>query len=54
MHRSGTSLTSNWLHQCGLFLGENLIGPDIGNKFGHFENEDFLHLHVQTLRQNWS
>ncbi len=51
MHRSGTSLTANWLHQCGLYLGEDLVGPDIGNQFGHYENKDFLNLHIQTLRQ---
>jgi len=52
MHRSGTSLISNWLHHCGLNLGEQLLGPDIGNAEGHFEDIDFFHFHEDTLRAN--
>lgn len=45
MHRSGTSLITQWLHKCGLHVGENLLGADVGNDDGHFEDLDFLHLH---------
>ena len=52
MHRSGTSLISNWLHHCGLNLGEQLLGADIGNSEGHFEDIDFFHFHEDTLLAN--
>lgn len=50
MHRSGTSVTAQWLYRCGLFMGETLVGPGIGNEDGHFEDADFLQLHETLLR----
>lgn len=52
MHRSGTSLISNWLHCCGLNLGNTLLGSGIGNIEGHFEDVDFLRFHEDTLEAN--
>jgi hypothetical protein len=52
MHRSGTSLITKWLHQCGLEVGRNLLGAGLGNKEGHFEDTEFYHLHMQILRDN--
>jgi hypothetical protein len=52
MHRSGTSLVSQWLHSCGLHLGEVLLGADIGNVEGHFEDVDFYRFHEDTLEAN--
>lgn len=49
MHRSGTSLVSNWLSRCGLHVGERLLGGDIGNVDGHFEDIDFYRFHEDTL-----
>ncbi len=49
MHRSGTSLISNWLNSCGLNLGETLLGAGIGNAEGHFEDIDFFRYHEDTL-----
>lgn len=49
MHRSGTSLVSQWLHQCGLHLGDDLVPADTGNADGHFEDADFVRLHQQLL-----
>jgi hypothetical protein len=49
MHRSGTSLITHWLHDCGLQVGERLVGAGTGNVEGHFEDEDFFHLHEQIL-----
>ena len=49
MHRSGTSLISQWLHRCNLNLGESLIGADLGNVEGHFEDMDFVRFHEATL-----
>jgi len=49
MHRSGTSLTAKWLNQCGLHLGDNLIGSGVGNKDGHFEDLDFHDFHEEVF-----
>ena len=52
MHRSGTSLISNWLTKCGLQLGEELLGPGWGNEDGHFEDVEFLKMHEEVLNSN--
>jgi len=52
MHRSGTSLITNWLHRCGLQVGENLVGANAGNKEGHFEDTEFLKMHEEILTDN--
>lgn len=49
MHRSGTSLITQWLYRCGLFIGNNLFPPDVGNVEGHFEDSDFLAIHQKFL-----
>ena len=52
MHRSGTSLITNWLHHCGLNVGESLLGPGLGNDEGHYEDVDFYKIHLEILRDN--
>jgi hypothetical protein len=52
MHRSGTSLITNWLHNCGLEVGERLLGPGIGNVEGHFEDVEFFRMHEEILKDN--
>lgn len=49
MHRSGTSLTASILQQAGVFIGDQLLKANVGNVAGHFEDEDFLHLHQDIL-----
>jgi hypothetical protein len=49
MHRSGTSLITQWLHTCGLHVGAQLMGPGLGNEDGHFEDLDFFNYHRQAL-----
>ena len=49
MHRSGTSLVANWLHECGLFLGENLYGASEFNPHGYYEDIDFINFHKRAL-----
>lgn len=49
MHRSGTSLITQWLHKCGLPVGNDLLGPGTGNIEGHFEDLDFVRLHGELL-----
>ena len=52
MHRSGTSLVTNWLHRCGLEVGESLLEEGIGNPEGHFEDTEFLKMHEEILKDN--
>jgi hypothetical protein len=52
MHRSGTSLITHWLNECGLQVGENLLGAGLGNVEGHFEDIEFLKLHEEILIDN--
>lgn len=49
MHRSFTSLAGNWLHACGLNIGDKVLGAGLGNTDGHFEDLDFLNLHEELL-----
>lgn len=51
MHRSGTSLITHWLGRCGLEIGEELLGPGIGNIGGHFEDADFYKAHIDILNE---
>lgn len=53
MHRSGTSLVSQYLHECGLHIGDNLldldsVSPDSAYN-GHHEDKDFYNFHVRIL-----
>jgi len=50
MHRSGTSLTASLLKSAGVYLGDRLVGVDVGNDKGHFEDIDFVEFHKQVLR----
>jgi hypothetical protein len=52
MHRSGTSLITNWLNRCGLEIGESLVAAGNGNVEGHFEDVEFLKLHEEILNNN--
>ncbi|MGD1871910.1 MAG: hypothetical protein ACFB02_02545 [Mastigocoleus sp.] len=53
MHRSGTSLVSQYLSECGLHVGDNLLTFDSVNPEsaynGHHEDKDFFDFHVQIL-----
>lgn len=50
MHRSGTSLLSGWLQECGLVLGDRLMGEGEGNVKGHFEDLDFHDFHEGVFK----
>ena len=52
MHRSGTSLITHWLSECGLQLGENFLPAGVGNVDGHYEDIEFLKLHEEILNDN--
>jgi hypothetical protein len=49
MHRSGTSLITQWLTNCGLQMGETLEPGGNGNIEGHFEDVEFLKMHEEIL-----
>src|SRR5882757_9916703 len=49
MHRSGTSMVTQWLYKCGLNIGEDLMVPNSGNQQGYFEDNDFVGLHETLL-----
>ena len=51
MHRSGTSLITQWLHKCGLPVGDRLLGALVGNAEGHFEDLDFVEFHTLELER---
>jgi len=51
MHRSTTSLVTQWVRQCGLFIGERPVGPDLGSAAGQVEDPDFLQMHGRLLKK---
>ena len=50
MHRSGTSLTTSLLQSGGLFIGDRLLGKNLSNPKGHFEDLDFVEFHQSLLQ----
>lgn len=55
-HRSGTSVFTDYLNQCGLHIGDRLLGANPTNPRGHFEDLDFLELQSSILnrdKMNW-
>ncbi len=51
MHRSGTSLVAHYLQECGLFIGNTLVEPDVGNPLGYYEDQEILEFHRNALRK---
>jgi hypothetical protein len=49
MHRSGTSMFSRFMHESGVNMGKDFYFDDIANKYGHFEDLDFLNLQRKEL-----
>lgn len=49
MHRSGTSLLANLLHELGVDFGTNLMAADEWNEAGYWERKDILALHERML-----
>ena len=52
MHRSGTSLTASLVHRANVDMGENLLGENLSNPRGHFEDLDFLKFHENILQSH--
>jgi hypothetical protein len=53
MHRSGTSLVANLLSKAGVFLGksEDLLPPNFDNRYGFYENEEFVEINDKILEK---
>ena len=49
VHRSGTSWVARALHLAGAHLGEELLGAEPSNPYGHFEDERVIALHDDAL-----
>lgn len=49
MHRSGTSYLASLLQSLGVFIGDDLIGAQLGNPRGHFEERCLLEFHQKAL-----
>jgi hypothetical protein len=47
MHGSGSSLVAQWLYRCGLHVGDNLHGKEIGREY--YEDPDFYNFHKSVL-----
>jgi hypothetical protein len=52
MHRSGTSLLTQWLYRCGLHVGDELMIANGANEQGYFEDMDFVRVHENLLRSS--
>ena len=52
MHRSSTSLITQYLQRCGLFLGANLIGPANDNKDGYYENRTIVECQNNIIKKH--
>ncbi|MDT0582636.1 sulfotransferase [Brumicola blandensis] len=49
MHRSATSLVTQYLQLCGIALGDNLLGAHKDNQDGYFENKSIVQLHQSII-----
>lgn len=49
MHRSGTSMFARYMHESGICMGNDFYRDETANKYGHFEDLDFLNLQRQEL-----
>lgn len=51
-HKSGSSLVASWLQTCGLVLADGrLMGPGPSNPLGHFEDLDFVDIHLAAIER---
>ncbi|HSH09643.1 MAG TPA: sulfotransferase [Oceanipulchritudo sp.] len=49
MHRSGTSYLAQVMQSLGVFIGDDLVGPQKGNLRGHYEARPLLEFHQQLI-----
>ena len=51
-HRSGTSMVTQLFHSSGLFIGDKLLAGSESNPYGHFEDEEVVHIHDDILKRH--
>ncbi len=49
MHCSGTSIFARFMHESGIKMGEEFYFDETSNKYGHYEDPDFLNLQCNEL-----
>jgi len=49
MHRSGTSMFARFMHESGICMGETFYIDKTANRYGHYEDMDFLNLQRHEL-----
>ena len=49
MHRSGTSMIAGLITKMGISMGDDLLGKNPSNPFGHFEDRDFYNINREVL-----
>jgi len=49
LHCGGTSAVAGVLHHLGVFMGDDLLGPNYNNPKGHFEDLEFTRFHDQMI-----
>lgn len=54
MHRSGTSMFARFLHESGINMGTDFYVDTTSNKYGHYEDLDFLNLQRQELARQFN
>lgn len=45
-------MSAHYLHACGLFLGDTLLGANDSNPYGHFEDREAMAIHDDILTAN--
>ena len=51
-HRSGTSAVARTLALSGLHLGDDLLGSEPSNPYGHYEDNEVIAIHQTLLDVN--
>jgi len=54
MHRSGTSMFARFMNESGINMGSDFYFDDTSNKYGHFEDLDFLNLQRNELSHHFN
>lgn len=54
MHRSGTSMFARFMHESGINMGNDFYVDKTANKYGHYEDMDFLNLQRNELARQFN
>jgi hypothetical protein len=54
MHRSGTSMFARFMNESGINMGTDFYVDETANKYGHFEDLDFLNLQRTELAHQFN